>query len=263
MNETKESPSKKFRRLLASSLLYLKLPKKKVSNMLALPELDEDDEMDDAESKSGAQATGSDLEPDDDSAPSGIRRIFGPTLWNIASVISLSVNAILVLVLLILMLALASYGMSLSSMLNLGTSLLGGLYGNFEKMDRAHITANIPVSTTIPVQFDLALNQQTTVVLSEDVTINNARVTVNTGGLNITQANTTIILPQGTNLPITLNLTVPVDTTIPVTLNVPVDIPLQSTQLHEPFTGLQDVLRPIYCLINSKAVNLDGNPICQ
>lgn len=267
MNETKESPSKKFRRLLASSLLYLKLPKKKVSDMLDLPELDDDDdEMDDVdndEDKSGPQTTGSESEPDDDSAPSGIRRIFGPTLWNIASVVSLSLNAILVLVLFVLMIALASYGMTLSQMLNIGTSLLGGLYGNFEKMDRAHITANIPVSTTIPVQFDLALNQQTTVVLSQDVTINNARVTVNTGGLNITQADTTIVLPQGTNLPITLNLTVPVDTTIPVTLNVPVDIPLQSTQLHEPFTGLQDVIRPLYCLINSKAVNLDGVPICQ
>jgi hypothetical protein len=95
------------------------------------------------------------------------------------------------------------------------------------------------------------------------VTINNALVTVNTGGLNITQANTTIVLPQGTTLPVVLNLLVPVDTTVPVTLNVPVDIPLSQTQLHEPFTGLQDVVRPFYCMINSGAVNLNGEPICQ
>jgi hypothetical protein len=118
------------------------------------------------------------------------------------------------------------------------------------------------VETTIPVKFDLQLNQQTNVILSQDVTINNALVTVNTGGLNITRANTTIVLPQGTTLPIVLNLTVPVDTTVPVTLNVPVNIPLNQTQLHVPFTGLQDVVGPFYCMITPSALNLDQQPLC-
>ena len=39
--------------------------------------------------------------------------------------------------------------------------LLGGLFNNFEKMDRAHIVSAIPIQNTIPVQFDLQLNQQT------------------------------------------------------------------------------------------------------
>jgi hypothetical protein len=95
------------------------------------------------------------------------------------------------------------------------------------------------------------------------VTITNALVTVNTGGLNITRANTTIVLPQGTNLPIVLNLTVPVDTTVPVTLNVDVDIPLENTQLHEPFAGLQEVVKPFYCLISPNAVKLSGQPVCK
>jgi hypothetical protein len=145
----------------------------------------------------------------------------------------------------------------------MGTGVLGGLYTNFEKMDRAHITRSIPVQTTIPVKFDLLLNQQTNVILSQDVTINNAYVTVNTGGLNISRALTTIVLPQGTNLPIVLNLTIPVDTTVPVSLNVEVDIPLNETQLHDPFVGLRKVVEPFYCMINPTALNLDGQQFCK
>ena len=93
--------------------------------------------------------------------------------------------------------------------------------------------------------------------------IENARVTVNTGGLNITNALTRIILPQGTTLPVLLNLTVPVDATVPVVIDVNVDIPLNQTQLHEPFSGLQDVVRPFYCIISPNALNLDNQPVCQ
>ncbi len=189
--------------------------------------------------------------------------IFGPRFWTIASVISLTINGISLLALIIVGIMLLRFGLGVSDLLNMGNGLLGGLYTNFEKMDRASIQTNVAVDTTIPVKFDLQLNQTTNVVLSQDVTIQNALVTVNTGGLNITRANTTIVLPQGTTLPVVLNLTVPVDTTVPVTLNVPVDIPLSQTQLHEPFTGLQDVVRPFYCMINSGALNLSGEPVCK
>jgi hypothetical protein len=185
---------------------------------------------------------------------------FGPPFWTIASIISLTVNVVLLIIMLGVLINLRQLNMG--SMLGLGNNLLGGLYTNFEKMDRAHITTTIPVQTTIPVVFDLPLNQATNVVLSQDVTIENARVTVNTGGLNITNALTRIVLPQGTTLPVLLNLTVPVDTTVPVVLDVNVDIPLSQTQLHEPFSGLQDVVRPFYCIISPNAVNLDNQPVC-
>jgi len=95
------------------------------------------------------------------------------------------------------------------------------------------------------------------------VTINNALVTVRTGGMNITNALTTIVLPQGTNLPIILNLTVPVDKMVPVTLDVAVDIPLEKTELHDPFVGLQKVVQPFYCMINPGALKQDNQPVCQ
>ncbi|MBI5965265.1 MAG: hypothetical protein HY863_17440 [Chloroflexi bacterium] len=207
------------------------------------------------------------LEPVDPTSPrparafKGFKFNFGPAFWTIASVISLSVNVILAIVLFVTWINMPS--LNVKSVTDMGSGLLGGLYTNFEKMDRAHITRTIPVQATIPVKFDLLLNQQTNVVLSQDVTINNALVTVQTGGLNITRALTTIVLPQGTNLPIVLNLTVPVDTTVPVSLNVEVDIPLSETQLHDPFVGLRKVVEPFYCMINPSALNLDGQQVCK
>jgi hypothetical protein len=50
---------------------------------------------------------------------------------------------------------------------------------------------------------------------------------------------------------------------VPVVLNVDVDIPLEQTQLHEPFTGLQDVVKPFYCMINPDALKLNGQSVCK
>jgi hypothetical protein len=271
-DEPKEDPSKKLRKLLGSQSPLSKLPKVKSGSASFLPASEDDKDEDVSATKAAdvhpkpvkiVQAPASTTKLKTASAPNGRKSFFGPAFWTAASILSLTVNLILIIVLIVLGVGLSRLGLTVSSMLNMGTELLGGLYGNFEKMDRAHIRTTIEVNTTIPVQFDLQLNQQTDVVLSQDVTINNALVTVNTGGLNITRANTTIVLPQGTILPILLNLTVPVDTTVPISIIVPVDIPLAQTELHEPFSGLQDVVRPFYCMINPSALNLDGNLICR
>lgn len=265
IEEPKEDPAKKMRKLIGSNSPLTRLPKKNEQDEV---------EKDAPPPKKVVTPTNRPTQisnPPPASKPtvkpapvsSTKTSIFGPRFWTIASVISLTINGITLLALIIMGIMLMRYGLSVSTLLNMGNGLLGGLYTNFEKMDRASIQTNVEVNTTIPVKFDLQLNQQTNVVLSQDVTIENALVTMNTGGLNITRGNTTIILPQGTTLPVVLNLVVPVDTTVPVTLNVPVDIPLSQTQLHEPFTGLQDVVRPFYCMINPNALNLNGEPVCQ
>lgn len=190
---------------------------------------------------------------------------WAPAFWTTASTISLTINILLTVILIILVINVYKLKLNVDSIMNVSKDLIdlpGGLYENFEKMDRASIQTNVKVETTIPVKFDLALNQQTNVVLSQDVTITNALVTVNTGGLNISRANTTIVLPAGTSLPVFLNLTVPVDTQVPVVLDVPVNIPLSQTELNEPFVGLQEVIEPLYCFLKPDAVNLDGQPIC-
>lgn len=203
--------------------------------------------------------------PEPASEPKSRASIFGPRFWTTASVISLTINILVTIILIILVISVYRLKLDTQKLLGVSTDLMnlpGGLYENFEKMDRASIQTNVKVETSIPVKFDLALNQQTNVVLSQDVTINNALVTVNTGGLNIARANTTIVLPQGTTLPVLLNLTVPVDTTVPVVLDVPVNIPLSQTELNEPFVGLQEVIKPLYCFLEPNAVNMDNQPIC-
>ena len=51
-------------------------------------------------------------------------------------------------------------------------------------------------------------------------------------------------------MPIALNMDIPVQVTIPINLQIPVKIPMNQTDLHTPFTGLQQTIRPLYCTIN-------------
>ncbi|MCS6992988.1 MAG: hypothetical protein N2117_05390 [Anaerolineales bacterium] len=156
--------------------------------------------------------------------------------FRVSSILSFIINIILIVVILIL----ARELFALKAIV--GDHLLGGLYRNFQLMDAAHIRTTITVQDNIPVAFDLPISQQITVTLTENTTIRNAIV----GVLSVP---TSVTLPAGTQLPIQLDLTVPVQTVIPVTLNVPVDIPLRETELHQPFIGLQDVVRPFNDLL--------------
>ncbi|HZU86156.1 MAG TPA: hypothetical protein VFF78_01660 [Anaerolineaceae bacterium] len=166
-----------------------------------------------------------------------------PAFWTVAAVLSLIVNVILIGILLSLAANLGGLKLMLDK------QLIGGLYDNFVLMDQASIRANIPVTDFVQAKFDLVLDTDTNVVLSADTFISNARVTLNTGGLTIINAPTDIVLPAGTVLPIHLSLIVPVDQQIPVNLNVAVDIPLNQTDLHTPFVGLQNVLGPYKVLL--------------
>jgi hypothetical protein len=187
---------------------------------------------------------------------------FLPAFWTIASILSMVVNIVLIVLLLLAwqmfdrLRGLGAYGMGEAS------GVLGGLYENFVKMDRANITRDIDINETIPVQFTLDVSGPTTVRLTQPVTIRGATVSVRTGGLTITDANATIVLPVDQALPIRIeSLSVPVDQRVPVKLKVPVKIPLRETDLHEPFVGLQEVVRPWYCLIQPNAV-FDKSPVC-
>ncbi len=187
---------------------------------------------------------------------------FLPAFWTIASVISLTVNLVLLIILLsVFQLRSGIQGVAGNKI----SGLLGGLYTNFVKMDQASIKTNIHVEKQIPVQFTLNVSGPTNVTLSQPVRIDGALVTVNTGGLNIVNARATIVLPQGTLLPINIeNLVVPVDQQVPAVLDVPVNIPLNQTELHDPFVGLQKVVEPWYCLVQPNAtvnnVRVCSNP---
>lgn len=164
------------------------------------------------------------------------------TLWTVGSILSILLNCILIVVLI----GLGNQLFTLKKMV--GIDLLGGLYANFVKMDEASIKTTITVNDQIPINFNLPISQDTSVYLREPTSIN-ARVTLNTGGLSIVNAPADIVLPAGTILPIHLELIVPVQQTVPIALTVPVDIPLNQTELHEPFTGLQQVVSPLFWLL--------------
>jgi hypothetical protein len=187
-----------------------------------------------------------------ESEPRRRRYQFLPAFWTLASVMSFTVNIVLLIVLLILLQMLGTIRGTADNQI---TRLLGGLYTNFVKMDQANIKTNIHVEKEIPVNFTLNVSGPTNVTLSQDVTIDGALVTVATGGLNIVNAHARIVLPSGTLLPINIqNLAVPVDQKVLAVLDVPVDIPLDQTELHEPLTGLQQVVKPWYCLIEPSAM---------
>jgi hypothetical protein len=171
----------------------------------------------------------------------------------------MAVNIVLLVILLILFQMLGAIQGTADDKIS---GLLGGLHDNFVKMDQAHIQTSIHVEKEIPVQFSLNVSGPTTVRLTQPVRIDGATVTVNTGGLNITNANASITLPQGLPLPVNIeNLVVPVDQKVLAVLDVPVDIPLSQTQLHEPFVGLQQVVKPWYCLIEPNAM-FQNSPVC-
>ena len=199
--------------------------------------------------------TASRVSPSTKSQPRQSSSKIGPIFWTIASVISLLVNIGVVIALVVVMQLLGGPKATMAFAQGQANGLLGGLYNNFVKMDAASIKTTIHVEKDIPVQFSLNVSGPTDVTLSRDVSISGALVTVNTGGLNINNARANIVLPAGTVLPITIqNLVVPVDKTVPAILDVNVDIPLNKTELHEPFVGLQKVIEPYYCLLQPNTV---------
>jgi hypothetical protein len=188
---------------------------------------------------------------------------FLEAFWTIASVLSFTINIGVVIALLVVMQILGGPKATLSLAQGQASGLLGGLYNNFVKMDQASIKTTIHVEKEIPVQFSLNVSGPTDVTLSRDVAISGALVTVNTGGLNINNARANIVLPAGTVLPINIqNLVVPVDQKVLAVLDVPVDIPLNQTELHEPFVGLQKVVEPFYCMLEPLTL-VDGIYVCQ
>ncbi|MGD0750049.1 MAG: hypothetical protein ABSA23_01440 [Anaerolineales bacterium] len=181
--------------------------------------------------------------------------------WDVATAFSLIVNLILVGVVLGLAFQIRNLKTTMNSLNAIGNNVLGGLYGNFAKMDQASLNTTIAVDTQIPLNFNLPVSQNTTVVLTSNVAIPKAHIVINTGGVAINSV-ANVTLPAGTSLPISLNLTIPFQSTIPISLQVPVNIPLNRTDLHQPITGLQTTILPLYCLLNKNAQYPEGTFIC-
>lgn len=190
------------------------------------------------------------------SAPAQVNRYL-QAFWTIASAISLIFNVIL----LISVLGLLRMAGSLDAA-RLGAGVLGGLYTNFERMDRAHIKTLLPVQMIVPLNLTVPVQTTTGITLAKDASIPGAHVRINTALFNI-DAPASVTLPAGTALDVTMAFTVPVQAQVPVTLNVPVDIPLSNTDLHPAILGLQETIKPLYCMVTPAARSLTGQPVCK
>lgn len=178
--------------------------------------------------------------------------------WTVASLMSITVNIVMVAVILILLKMLGGLQVTANDQMS---GLLGGLYGNFVKMDQATISRTIPIDANIPLNFQVPVQTTTTVTLQQAVTIPNAHVRINTGALNI-DADAVVTLPANVPLVVNLDFPVNVQNTVPVHLDVPITIPLSETQLHEPFVGLQNVVKPWYCMVEPNAT-INSVQICS
>lgn len=174
---------------------------------------------------------------------------FLPAFWTIASVISLIVNVILFALLLIAFRMLGEFRTTANDQVS---GLLGGLYQNFVRMEEATISRNIPVNANIPIDLIVPI-ENVPITLSQPADIRNVRVVIDMPGFHLDSPRTRVILPAGTPLVVNFNSPLRVQNTIPVHLDVPVSIPLNETELQEPFLGLQQVVRPWYCLVEPNA----------
>lgn len=180
-----------------------------------------------------------------------------PAFWTVASILSIAVNIILLAALIIVLRGLGSVDAA-----GVGSGLLGGLYANFERMDQARIKANVLVQDNIALNMNIPVQTTTGIILAQDVVIRNARVKISTASFNI-DSPADVTLPAGTPLIVALDFIVPLQTQVPVTLNVPVDIPIQDTELHPAIAGLQDTIKPLYCILAPTALSLNGAPVCR
>lgn len=174
---------------------------------------------------------------------------------NILVISSLVINAILIVFLVITSIQLRNAKTAMNG-------ILSGLYEHLAALGNTNITSTVMVETQVPLDFMLPIQQDSEVILTQNVAIPNAHIVINSGGLTI-NSTANITLPAGTSLPVALNLSVPVLHSIPVSLQVPIYIPLSQTELRAPLDGMQETLRTYLCNFDKNARDSQGVTICE
>lgn len=167
-----------------------------------------------------------------------VLRTIGKVFWRFMIVFSFIVN----IVLLVVVIGLAALLFDIKN--NVVTPLVAGLHSSFVGLDQATIDWTIPVRDSIPISFDLPLEQSTIVTLTDDVPLT-VFASISAPPLQLSSATVFLTLPAGTQLPVALDLDVPVSTDVDVDLDVRAVIPLNQTQLHDPFENLRLIFEPI------------------
>ena len=132
---------------------------------------------------------------------------------------------------------------------NIAKPIVGGLTNSFVDMSQAKIVRTINVEDDIDIAFTLPLETRTDVVLAEPVPLNVEAEFVLPGDGGRIKGVVAIELPQNLVLPVELKLEVPVEEQIPVALAVDVEIPLNETELGQPFNTLRGLFEPLNNLL--------------
>jgi hypothetical protein len=173
-------------------------------------------------------------------------------LWNafkdIAILFSLAVNVILVAVIVILVLN-ADVLFELKN--SLAEPWLTDLDQAFAALGATTIDSTVHINDTIPVVFDLALEQDTDVILTAPVPLSVPAQFVLPGGGGAINGTVSLNLPQGQALPVELGMSVPVSTTVPVVMQVPVKMELSECGMAPAVEQLRAVFRPIAGFVQS------------
>lgn len=173
-------------------------------------------------------------------------------LWNafkdIAILFSFVINFVLVAAIVVLVMN-ADLLFELKN--RLAEPWLADLDHAFAALGDTTIDSTVQIDDTIPVVFDLALEQNTDVVLTEPVPLSVPAQMVLPGGAGSINGTVSLSLPQGQALPVELRMSVPVSTTVPVVMQVPVRMQLSQCGMAPAVEQLRAVFRPIAGFVQS------------
>jgi hypothetical protein len=169
---------------------------------------------------------------------------------NIAIVFSFVVNFVLLMVLLL------SPGPIFMAKTQIAEPLLGELDQAFQDLGATDIVSTVHIAESPLIKFDLPIQQNIVVTLTEPVPLNVPASFVLPGGGGNINGTVFLKLPPGMRLPIDLRMTVPVSENVPITMTVPVTINLNEGGLEPAVLRLRNVVTPI----NSTLQSLPNSP---
>lgn len=173
-------------------------------------------------------------------------------LWNafknVATIFSFLVNFVLILILMLLVL---NPDPIFVVKRDVAEPLLVDLDQAFAALGDTTIRTTVHITDTMPVVFDLPLNQQTDVILTQAVPLNVPSTFIFPGGGGAINGTVSLNLPQGQALPVALTMSVPVSTTVPVMMQVPVEIQLADAGMASAIEQLRAVFQPITRFVQS------------
>ena len=144
-----------------------------------------------------------------------------------------------------IVLLIAGATMIIPALKEIAEPMVSGMNQSFAEINEAHIVRTIQVEDTIPINFDIPVSTTTDVTIIEPVPMAVPTNFVLPGGGGTINGTVFFELPTGTVLPVQLDIMIPVRESVPVELSVDVDIPIEETELDDPFSDLQSIFGPL------------------